>query len=554
MSATASNLSRIIAAVGVCVLALTLCACGRRETPVEIANREGILLVSSGGDPTSIDPQLIETLNDSHISVALFEGLTVPDPVTLEPRPGVATSWEYDDKTLTWTFHLRPEAKWSNGDPLVAGDFVFSFQRMLTPELGADYANMLYPIKNAKAFNDGTLKDFSQVGVKAIDDHTLQIQLEHPTGYFLELCYHQTYLPVHPPTIKKFDAMARRDSGWDKPESFVGNGPFVLTKYVLGDVVEVKKNPLYWNAAAIRLNGIRFYPIADVNAEERAFRNGALHITSTLPPPRIPAYRDTHSPYLRVMPVYGSYFYTINTRKEKGALNDPRVRLALNMAIDRQALVDHVTRGGQIPSYTMTPPSAQYQPRAHFTEDVAAAQKLLAEAGYPGGKGIPPIELLYNTSDAHRAVAEYLQAAWKKNLGVDVHLANTAVSAWLDRRHNADFDIIRAGWYGDYLDPSTFLELFASDNEMEQSGWKSDKYDAFIADAQKESDPAKRMEDFQQAEAILDTDAPIIPLYYYTTIILIRPEVRGYENNLLDQHLYTNVYLDPTATTPEPQQ
>jgi oligopeptide transport system substrate-binding protein len=347
--------------------------------------------------------------------------------------------------------------------------------------------------------------------------------------------------------------MARRDSGWDKPESFVGNGPFVLTKYVLGDVIEVKKNPLYWNASAIRLNGIRFFPIADVNAEERAFRNGALHITSTLPPPRIAAYRDTHSPYLRIMPVYGTYFYTFNTRTTKGPLSDPRVRLAFNLAIDRQALVDHVTRGGQIPAYAMTPSSAIYTPQAQLHEDVAEAQRLLAEAGYPNGKGFPSIEVLYNTSDAHRAIAEFLQEAWKKNLGIEVRLANTAAPAWMDRRDNADYDIIRAGWYGDYLDPSTFLELFSSDNEEEQSGWKNEKYDAFIIAARNETDPAKRMEDFQQAEAILVKEVPLMPLYYYTTIILIRPEVRGYENNLLDQHIYTDVYLDPNATEPEPQ-
>jgi oligopeptide transport system substrate-binding protein len=251
------------------------------------------------------------------------------------------------------------------------------------------------------------------------------------------------------------------------------------------------------------------------------------------------------------MPVYGSYFYTFNTRKPP--LNDARVRLALNLALDRQALVEHVTRGGQLPEYTLTPPSALYKPVAQIHENVAEAQKLLAEAGYPGGKGVPPIELLYNTSDAHRAVAEYMQEAWKKNLGIDVHLANVATSAWLDRRGNADFEIIRAGWYGDYLDPSTFLELFSSDNEMEQSGWKNAQYDQLIAAARKETDQAKRMEDFQQAETILDAEVPYLPLYYYTTIILIRPEVRGYENNVLDQHVYTDIYLDPNATEPEPQ-
>jgi oligopeptide transport system substrate-binding protein len=552
MSAHLSR-ARILAMIGILAGALALAGCGARETPVSVANREGILLAGNGGDPSSLDPQIIETLNDSRISMALFEGLTIPDPVTLEPRPGVAKSWEYDDKTMTWTFHLRAEAKWSNGDPVTAGDFVFSFQRILTPALGADYANMLYAIKNAQAFNEGSLKDFTKVGVKALDDHTLQIQLEHPTGYFLELCYHQTFLPVHPPTIKKFDAMTRRDSGWDKAGSLVGNGPFVLTKYVLGDVVEVMKNPNYWDAAHVRLNGIRFFPIADLNAEERAFRNGALHLTSTLPPPRIPAYRDTHSPFLRIMPVYGAYFYTVNTRAAKGALSDARVRMAMNLAIDRQALVDHVTRGGQLPAYSLTPPSAQYTPQAQLHEDVAEARRLLAEAGYPDGKGTPPIELLYNTSDAHRAVAEYLQATWKKNLGLDVRLSNVAAPAWMDRRHNADYDIIRAGWYADYLDPSTFLELFSSDNEMEQSGWKNADYDKFILAARKETDPAKRLDDFQQAEAILMAEVPFIPLYYYTTIFLIRPEVRGYENNLMDEHIYQNIYLDPDATAPEPQ-
>jgi len=539
--------------LGVWAAGLVLTGCGPRETPVALANREGILLMSTGGDPSSLDPQLIETLNDMRISMALFEGLTIPDPVTLEPRPGVAKSWEYDDKTLTWTFHLRAEAKWSNGDPVTAGDFVFSYQRILMPALGADYANMLYVIKNGQAFNEGRIKDFTQVGVKALDDHTLQIQLEHPTGYFLELCYHQTFLPVHPPTIKKFDAMTRRDSGWDKAGSLVGNGPFLLTKYVLGEVVEVKKNPNYWDAAHVRLNGVRFFPIADVNAEERAFRNGALHMTSTLPPPRIPAYKETHSPYLRVMPVYGAYFYSINTRKAKGALSDPRVRRALGLAIDRQALVDHVTRGGQLPAYSLTPPSPLYTPRAQLHEDVAEAKRLLAAAGYPDGKGVAPIELLYNTSDAHRAVAEYLQQSWKQSLGLDVRLANVASPAWMDRRHNADYDIIRAGWYGDYLDPSTFLELFSSDNEMEQTGWKNTDYDKSILAARAENDPAKRMEDFQQAESVLMTESPFIPLYYYTTIFLIRPEVRGYENNLLDEHIYQNIYLDPAATTPATQ-
>jgi oligopeptide transport system substrate-binding protein len=544
------RLARVFAALAMLALAATA-GCGPRETPVQKATREGILLLGNNSDPASLDPQIIIALSDARISEALFEGLTIPDPVTLEPRPGVAQSWDYDDQTLTWTFHLRPDAKWSNGDPVTAHDFVFSFRRILNPALGADYANMLYPIKNAEAFNEGKLTDFSQVGVHAVDDHTLKIQLEHPTSYFLSLTFHQTYLPVHPPTILKYDAFSHRDAKWTRPGILVGNGPFVLTKYVLGDVIEVRKNPLYWNAAHVRLNGINFYPTSDLDAEERAFRNGLLHVTYTIPLTKIAGYRAANSPYLRIMPVYAHYFYTINTRKPP--LNDPRVRLALNLALDRPAIVKDVVRGGQVPLYSLTPPSAQYAPRAQLSENITAARQLLAEAGYPDGKGFPPVELLYNTSDAHRAVAEAIQQMWKTNLGIQITLANVAAPAWIARRGQADYQIIRSGWYADYLDPSSFLELFTSDDQVEQSGWKNPQYDAFIAAAAKETDPAKRMNDFQQAETVLLREVPFIPLYEYTTTILIRPEVRGYENNLLDLHPYSAVYLDPQATTPEPQ-
>jgi oligopeptide transport system substrate-binding protein len=525
--------------------------CGRRETRVERATRAGILLLGNNADPSSLDPQIIITLSDSRIAAALFEGLTIPDPVTLAPRPGVAESWDYDAKTLTWTFHLRANARWSNGDPVTARDFVFSYRRILTPALGSDYANMLYPIKNAEAFNEGNITDFSKVGVHALDDRTLQIQLEHPTSYFLALTFHPTYLPVHPATILKFGAMNRRDTGWAKLGALVGNGPFVLTKYVLGDVIEVMKNPRYWNAAHVRLNGIRFYPTSDIDAEEREFRNGLLHVTYTIPLTKIAIYRAEQSPYLRIMPVYAHYFYTINTRKPP--LSDPRVRLALNLAIDRKAIVEDVVRGGQIPAYSLTPPSAYYTSRTQLKEDIPAAQRLLAEAGYPGGKGFPPLELLYNTSEAHRAVAEAIQQMWRVNLGISIHLADVSAPTWIDRRGEGNFQIIRAGWYADYLDPSTFLELYTSDDQIEHSGWSNPKYDELIAAAASETDPAKRREDFQQAEAILLRAAPVITLYYYTTTILVRPEVRGYENNLLDVHPYTDMYLDPSATAPEPQ-
>jgi oligopeptide transport system substrate-binding protein len=542
--------ARALAFLALLALATTT-GCGRRESPVDVATREGILLLGNNSDPATLDPQLVTSLSDARISEALFEGLTIPDPVTLAPRPGVAESWEYDNASLTWTFHLRADAKWSNGDPVTARDFVFAYRRMLNPALGADYANMLYPIKNAQAFNQGKLKDFAQVGVHAVDARTLKIQLEHPTSYFLALTYHQTYLPLHPPTILKFGAMDRRDTGWDKPGTFVGNGPFILTKYVLGEVVEVKKNPLYWDAAHVRLNGIRFFPITDLDAEEHAFRNGLLHVTFTIPMTKIVAYREQHSPYLRIIPVYGQYFYTFNTRKPP--LNDPRVRLALCMAIDRKTLVEDVVRGGQLPTYSLTPDSAAYQPLAKLTEDIPAARQLLAAAGYPGGKGFPPVELLYNTSEGHRAVAEAIQQMWRENLGVDVHLAHVAAPTWLARRSQADYQIIRAGWYGDYLDPTTFLDLYRSDNPMEQSGWSNPKYDEYMAAAAAEIDPATRFADLQKAEAVLMSEVPFIPLYEYTTTILIRPVVRGYANNLLDLHPFTDIYLDPQATAPEPQ-
>ena len=455
---------------------------------------------------------------------------------------------------MTWTFHLRAEAKWSNGDPVTAGDFVFSFRRILTPALGADYANMLYAIKNAQAFNEGSLKDFAKVGVKALDDHTLQIQLEHPTGYFLELCYHQTFLPVHPPTIKKFDAMTRRDSGWDKAGSLVGNGPFVLTKYVLGDVVEVRKNPNYWDAAHVRLNGIRFFPIADVNAEERAFRNGALHLTSTLPSPRIAAYRDSHSPFLRIMPVYGTYFYTINTRTAKGALSDARVRMAMNLAIDRQSLVDHVTRGGQMPAYALTPPSAQYTPQR------AIARGRGRGAPLAGRRRLPR----WQRHSAHRAALQHLRSPTApsrrpcRNRGRKI-LASTCASPTSPRPPGwtaattpttkssapAGMPIISTPQPSSNFSPATTRwsnpagRMRTTTNSSSPRATKPTRQSAWRISSRPKPSSWPRL--------------PFIPLYYYTTIFLIRPEVRGYENNLMDEHIYQNIYLDPAATAPEPQ-
>lgn len=535
-------LRRIVSLLGVVAVLSLLPGC-KRPTLVEAGDRNQVLLIGNGTEPQDLDPDVVTGVQEYHIMMALLEGLVVPDPVDLHPIPGVAERWDISPDAKVYTFHLRTNALWSNGDPVTAQDFLETYQRILTPSLGSEYAYMHFVVKNAEAYNEGKLSDFTQVGYKVLDNHTLQITLENPTPYFLSLLTHHSWFPVHMPTVRKYGDPYQRGNKWTRAGHFVGNGPFVLTKWRVNDVIEVKKSPTYWDRDHVRLNGIRFYPIESDDTEERAFRAGQLHITDQVPIAKIEYYTNNHPELIDFGPYLSTYFYRINVTKPP--LNDKRVRKALAMVIDREAIVKDVTKGGQMPAYNLVPPgTAGYTCRAQLHENVAEAKRLLAEAGYPDGKGMPPVEILYNTLESHRAIAEAIQQMWKTKLGVDARLVNEEWKVYLDSVRALNYQVSRAGWTGDYVDPNSFLDMWLTGGGNNETGWSNPEYDRLIAEAAATTDPKKRLEVFQKAEAILMDEMPIIPIYFYTRLYLKRPEVKGWYPNLLDNHLYNGVYLE----------
>lgn len=530
---------------------LLLIACGPRETPVERATKDRILLRGNGSEPAALDPHLVTGVIEHNILSALLEGLVRPNAETLAPEPGVAESWDISEDGRVYTFHLRDNAKWSNGDPVKASDFVFAYQRILTPTLGADYASLLYPMLNAEAYNTGELTDFAQVGVKALDDQTLEITLNEPTPYLLSLLTHYTWFPVHPATILAFGKIDQRDSKWTRPGNFVGNGPFTLEEWKVHDRIDVTKSQTYWDRDSVWLNGVRFLPIDNRNVEERAFRAGQMHISYAMPLNKIEPYMESGSNLLRISPYLGTYYYAVNT--QRAPWDDPKIRRALALAIDREMIAKHILKAGQIPAGNFTPPStAGYTSRSSlplgdYAANVAEAKRLLAEAGYPNAKGLPRLELLYNTSENHKILAEAIQRMWAEQLGVQADLINQDWKVYLISRKEGKFDVCRAGWIGDYADPSTFLDLLASWSGNNASKWKNDQYDALIRQAARTTDPADRLEIFQQAEAILVEEMPVIPIYFYVSAYLVDPSVKGWYSNILDQHPYQAIRLESNS-------
>jgi oligopeptide transport system substrate-binding protein len=528
-------------------LGMMIGGCGRPESRVDVGNREQILHLGNRSEPQELDPHIVEGVAEQNIIMALLEGLTTENPRTLEPEPGSAKSWEISADGLVYTFHMRPEARWSNGDPVTSRDFYNSYKRLLTPSLASRYAYMLYPIKNARPFNEGKTTDFNDVGVKAPDDATLVITLESPTAYFLAMtAQHYTYWPVHLSTIEKYGDPYQRGNNWTRPGNYVGNGPFVLKEWKINQVVKVVKSDTYWDRDRVKLREINFYPIESLDTEERAFRSGQLHVTYEVPLSKIPEYRAKEPQLMRIDPYLGVYLYRLNTTR--AYLKDPRVRRALSMAVNRKAIVENITRGGQTPAYFMTPPDTRgYTSPAAIAYDPEKARQLLAEAGYPGGKGMPRLQILFNTSEAHKSIAEAIQEMWRKELGVESQLVNQEWKVYLDTEYKLDYDVSRGGWIADYPDPFTFLSTFASWSENNRTGWKNPKYDEDLAEAQRTVDPQKRYQLLGQAETLLLEDSPMIPIYHYTRVFLIRPSVRNWFPTFLDHHPYKYVYLDASV-------
>ena len=518
--------------------------CRRTETNVERGNREGVLYLGNGAEPSDLDPAIVTGTKEFNLVEALFEGLTGVDPVDLHPVPAAAQSWEVSPDGRVYTFHLRPEGKWSNGDPVTAQDFAYSIRRVLTPALGAEFAFYVWVIKNARPFNQGKLTDFSQVGVRVVDPLTLEITLENPTPYFLNLLRNAPFFPVHRATVEAAGGGQRRGTNWTRPEHLVGNGAFTLQEWTVNKVIVMRKSPTYWDATHVRLNGLQFFPIDSLEIEERAFRAGQLHKTYGVPFSKIDTYLRDQPNVLRRDPYARTQYLGINVRR--APLTDVRVRRALGLAIDRASLVRNITRGGEQAAFSLvTPDTGGYTSRARMEYDPAAARTLLADAGFPGGKGLPSIEMIFNTSEANRILAEAIQQMWKKELGVDAVLSNQEWKVYLNRRTQQDYQIYEGGWTTTYLDPNGFLELFVGGSPINQSGYANPVFDDALADAARTLDPAARFEKIQGAEATLMADAPLIPLYYWTRAYLLSPSVLGWSPNRFDDHPYKYVTLQP---------
>lgn len=512
---------------------------------------ENVLRINVGAEVKDLDPQLVTGVPEHRVNAALFEGLTDLDPATLEPIPGAAESWTVSEDKLTYTFTLRKDGKWSNGDPVTAQDFYYSFKRMLSPALAADYAYLLHCIKNAKAFNTGGLDDFSAVGVKAIDDYTLELQLEHPTPYLLDMQMHQAWYPVHQATIEAHGDMAERGTPWTRAGNHIGNGPFRLTEWRPNEIIQVVRNEHYWNRENVRLEGIDFYPIEDLQTEERSFRTGKLQMTAEVPTDKVEYYQAENPDVLHIDPYLGVYFYRLNTTR--APFNDARVRQALSLALDRKEIVRNVTKGGQTAAFHYVPPGIDgYTSAPTLSFDLDRARMLLAEAGYPDGENMPPAEILYNTSENHKRIAEAIQQMWKKHLGIDVQLANQDWKVYLDTTRSMNYTIARAAWIGDVVDPVNFLEMWLTDGGNNETGYGRPEYDALIQQAYAETDFETRMGILRKAEDMVLEDLPIIPIYFYTRKYLQAPEVKGYEPNVLGYHRFQEFYLEPaTPAAPE---
>lgn len=495
------------------------------------AKQRADLVFINGAEPESLDPAVITGQPEGRIVNALFEGLTTFDAAA-RPVLGMAESWTISDDKKVYTFTLRPDARWSDGRPLTAQDFVASWKRTLTPETAASYNYQLYYIRNAQPFAEGKITDFSQVGVKALDDRTLEVTLENPTPFFLDLCATPPLAPVPVEVIEKFG------DDWIKPGRIVNNGAYLLEEWRINDKIRLRKNPHYWNAQNVALETIEVLPISKANVAFNFYASGLADLTmdkGLTPPALLDELRkraDFHA-----APFLGIYFLRFNCRKPP--FDDQRVRAALSLAVDKRVITEKITRAGELPAGGFVPPGiAGYTSPDGLAFDPERAAALLAEAGFPKGKGFPFVTYLYSEGELNEAIAVELQSMWRKHLGIEVNLARQEWKVYLNSLSSLDYGIARSSWVGDYPDPNTFLDMFITGGGNNRTGWSDPAYDRLIADATREPDPVKRFEILRQAEEILiKTQSPVCPIFYYVGIQLYdAAKLGGIEPNVLDEH------------------
>lgn len=481
----------------------------------------------------SLDPAKIQGEPEHRVISALFEGLMTPDPKTAEPICGLAERWTLSDDNLTYTFFLR-KSNWSDGVPVTAHDFEFGMKRLITPATGAKYAPMITDfVKGAAAFYHGHLP-IDNVGIRALDDYTLQIELASPTPFFLELLTHYTYFPV-----PKHRVEALGDN-WVRELELVSNGPFKLVKWRINHRIDVTKNEHYWDAENVGLDGIRFYPIENANTSYTMYMKGELDWEpkpSTAMISELILRDDYHQ-----SPAFATTYILFNN--QRAPFDDVRIRKALSLAINRKALTENVLQDGSPPSTLFVPPLHGYNPPPAVEQNVDEAKRLLAEAGYPNGAGFRAVVYLYNTADRNRIIAEYLQNEWKKNLNITVQLRNEEWKSYLANRDQLNYQMARGGWVGDYRDPSTFLNIFRSNSGMNDIAYNNPLYDSLIDKAGITNDPEIRMALLSEAENLLvNIDQAIAPLFFGTNRHLIDTNIwGGWYSNVMDKHYWKFIY------------
>ena len=498
--------------------------------------------INNSSEPEWLDPGRCSDSTGGEIIWNTFEGLVQAHPATLKPLPAIATHWDISDDGRVYRFYLRPSF-WSDGHPLTADDFVFALRRLVDPQTGSKYASNGFIFEKGLAISRGEAA-VNSLGVRALDSHTLEIELVDPLPYFLNFLSFYSFMPIPQHLFQNLQERGIDQDLWTRPEHVVCNGAFQMTDWQFRQHMTFEKNRKYWDADSVKLDRVRVAMVESSTTAMNMYVAGEFDWpggSTSLPAEfmdHLESYKDFHShPYL------GVYFYWINTTKPP--LDDPLVRRALSLAIDRESLVKHVTRGGQIGSSDLVPDGLAGYEGLHLpVYDPAEARRLLAEAGYPAGQGLPEVTLSFNTSEGHKQVAEAIQAMWQQELGIAVELENQEWKVFLANAEQMNFQISRMGWIGDYADPYTFLELLTSDCGNNHSNWSSKTYDALLEQANQHNDPEERLKSLRQAEAFALAEQPLIPLYVYTRTQLIKPYVRGIWGNHQDRHPWKYMWID----------
>ncbi|WP_163389103.1 oligopeptide ABC transporter substrate-binding protein OppA [Klebsiella aerogenes] len=508
---------------------------------VQLADKQ-TLVRNNGAEVQSLDPHKIEGVPESNVNRDLFEGLVIGD-LNGHPVPGVAESWDNKDFKV-WTFHIRKDAKWSDGSPVIAQDFVYSWQRLADPKTASPYASYLQygHVANVDEIIAGK-KPATDLGVKAIDDKTFEVTLSEPVPYFYKLLVHPSVSPVPKAAIEKYGEK------WTQPANIVTNGAYKLKDWVVNERIVLERNTNYWDNAKTVINQVTYLPISSEVTDVNRYRSGEIDMTyNNMPIELFQKLKKEIPKEVHVDPYLCTYYYEINN--QKAPFTDVRVRTALKLALDRDIIVNKVKNQGDLPAYSYTPP---YTDGMKLVEPEwfkwsqekrnEEAKKLLAEAGYTADKPLT-FNLLYNTSDLHKKLAIAVASIWKKNLGANVKLENQEWKTFLDSRHQGTFDVARAGWCADYNEPTSFLNTMLSDSSNNTAHYKSPAFDKIIGDTLQVTDEAKRAELYAQSEQQLDKDSAIVPVYYYVNARLVKPWVGGYTGkDPLDNIYVKNLYI-----------